>query len=702
MTGFDTTMRHHAIPLALILLAATLPYMNSLSNEFVWDDRPLIVEDFHIRSARFLGDIFTRDFFSHSEDELKYGYYRPLITLSYMTDYALWGLNPAGFRLTNILFHAACSVLVYLLALRLLGGRTPAAFAAGLLFAAHPIHTESVTWIAGRTDVICAFFMLSSLYAFLAGSSWKSRLLSQVLFALALLAKEMALALPFIVWLCARLVAGRPRNVATRTAAPYLLIAGAYLLWRSLAAHVAYSPARFGGDGIYVLSLAKTFWLYVYKLLWPVPLTAYIQNPNVLDPFDQLSLVALLLTLMFVLVLWQLYGRRTQLLFVLGAFLLSLLPLANIVRISAPFDMGFPMAERFLYLPSAFFLMAAAWLLVDLVPFPRAVIVLVLLVAAADGVRAAIRNADWQDERVFFERALKQAPDAPLLHASLGRVYARDGQYARAVAEMEEALKLNRYQVGVSADAILNNLAATYVLAGENGKAMPILRKLIGGGKPLAAYYYNAGRCMLMAGDALGARQTFEKALALRPNYLDALIGRAEAREALGDYAAAAEDYRSALRLYPGTPELHLALGVALKNTGRLPEALREYEAALAAEPGLAAARGNMGVAYAMLDDLPAARANLEAAVAADPQLWDAQNALGMVYAKQGDPGAARAKFEYILSQAPTNTDAILNEGILFYQAGDKTKARAQFQRVLSLNPDDARAAAFLKKLGGK
>ena len=145
------------IALALAPALALLAYWNSLGGEFVWDDRTLILDGNLGGAWGRLDELFTSNFFYRAEFEPTYGYYRPVTTLSYVLDYWIWGLQPFGYHLTNVLLHASCSVWVGLILMRLEFDSGPAILAA-LLFAVHPIHTESVAWISGRTDLLAFFF----------------------------------------------------------------------------------------------------------------------------------------------------------------------------------------------------------------------------------------------------------------------------------------------------------------------------------------------------------------------------------------------------------------------------------------------------------------------------------------------------------------------------------------------------------------
>src|SRR5262245_38336889 len=202
MPRMSSSKRVRVLAIVGLALVAIAVYVPALAGGFVWDDQALIVENTGIRSWSHLGEILSRDFFHLHDDPQPYGYYRPIITLSYLLEYHAWGLEPIGYHATNVLMHAAGTMLVALI-LRRLRFQDGVCFSVALLFAVHPIHTENVAWIAGRTDLF-AFVLTGT--AFLLhprvtefdpargsgrGGTWILGLASSTAFALGLLAKEM-------------------------------------------------------------------------------------------------------------------------------------------------------------------------------------------------------------------------------------------------------------------------------------------------------------------------------------------------------------------------------------------------------------------------------------------------------------------------------------------------------------------------------
>src|SRR3984957_2002658 len=186
-----------------LLLLAWVPYLNTLSNAFVYDDIPQLVDNPYVHSFRYLGKIFGSTVWSFQGAQGVTNYYRPLMSFAYVICYHFFGPIAFGFHLVNLVFHAGVVLLLFALTERLFGDRLLALSAAGL-FALHPIHTESVAWIAGLPDLELGFFFLLTFLCYLRleredparGASWKSCAPMLVTYVLALLSKEQALVLP--------------------------------------------------------------------------------------------------------------------------------------------------------------------------------------------------------------------------------------------------------------------------------------------------------------------------------------------------------------------------------------------------------------------------------------------------------------------------------------------------------------------------
>lgn len=583
-------------PPLLVAIAACAVYLNSLGGDFVWDDRTLIIDNHVIKSWSHLGSIFSHDFFYGREDDLAYGYYRPLCTFSYLLDFTSWGLRPGGYHLTNILLHAANSAMAVSILLRLGWGRT-AGLVAGLLFAVHPIHSENVAWIAGRTDVLAFFFCAIALLLHLAavrdgdgGSRDPPRrallAVAASAFALGLLAKEMSVLL--IGWIAAvhAIVRRESWRGVARACVPYATVFAAVALWRFAVLRIALPgvPAEHTLRTV-VLSAAPTIARYLGWMLLPLYQSAYVQNPYVVRLSDPRlwSALAILGALALAYRLWARRSRRARL--AVAMLAIAFVPISNIVRISGPADMGDVMAERFLYFPSFPFLalvglgMAAA---LENVGASR--VVRRTLIAVPVGLLAlatVAHNPIWADELKLYTAALRHSPNAALLWANLANYHLRTGDLAAAATAIDRATELSPesyfvrssralwyvlsdrpdqaipLQQAIVRDArrgkvvALNNLAYLYRTSGREREALGILERLVREGHGYADVRFNLAEIYHARGEIERARNAYRLALDDRPQDLDIATALADLEMQQGRPEAAERIYHHLLRSYP-------------------------------------------------------------------------------------------------------------------------------------------------------
>jgi len=189
------------LSIALIIALGFLAYGNSFQNEFIWDDEFLIEKNHYIKSIAFIPQVFSSDLGAGSEKE--YGFYRPMQTVSYMADHFLWKLNVKGYHLTNILLHILVAAAIYWL-IKVLFADNLLALLVGCFYVVHPIHTEAVTYIAGRADLLAFLFMLLCFLLYLKNCAAKNigiYFLMFLSYACALFSKESSLILPALLLL---------------------------------------------------------------------------------------------------------------------------------------------------------------------------------------------------------------------------------------------------------------------------------------------------------------------------------------------------------------------------------------------------------------------------------------------------------------------------------------------------------------------
>lgn len=562
------------VSISIIVLIAILSYANSLNNSFVWDDNVLIVENDFVKNPKYFKEIFSKDFFDISgvEFNFKYGYYRPVITLSYLIDHSIWKLNPSGFHLTNILLHAFNSVLIYLILFSLLENNF-IPFLASIIFAAYPVHTESVTWISGRTDVMAGFFFFLSFYFYQRGNrgdraDMKLYIVSVLSFAMALLSKEMAFSLPLILIVYDYLFCPSESYSFKKgivNILPFFAVMGLYSIIRFavLQIHTINELDKSVTKGITIysniLSFLKTIIIvYLEKLIFPIDLDAYIQNNFSLSLFEPDVIFSVIVLLLLLLVVAKCWKKQKLIAFSVSFFLLSLAPLSNFIRISGPRDMGFMSAERFLYIPSFAFSLFLAVLFEKLISGRKkkyAAYILIAVLLFIFTARTIYRNLDWKDNKTLFAKTIKLAPESSLLNHIMGNEMVRERKYDEAIKYYKKALSLNPYSY---------------------------------------ASYHNMGVIYFDRGDIENAVRSFLKALEIKPDYIQSHYNLGLLYDKIGLEDDAISEFKKVIEITQRYPQAHNSLGVIYAKRGFYEDAERKFRTAIELDPEYKAARENL------------------------------------------------------------------------------------------------------------
>jgi hypothetical protein len=450
----------------LVLLLATLVvcaavfglFGGVIHHGFVYDDYELVVRNGDIRdlSVPGIGRMFSiKD----------YANYLPLRVLSYAVDYHFWGLNPAGYHITNIVLHAANCALVFFLVLLLFeiasGGRAAsrpgavaAAAAAALLFAAHPIHVEAVTWISGRKEVLYSFFFLLGFYIYVlrrvkGGSGRASFDFIAVLlcFAAAMMSKATAVAFPFALvffdW-CFPTVSRRtpPPVRAQEHAVMFVALAALLALDVRLANKEQMISKPFGGGaGSHLLTIAKLIPFYLEQIIRPTRLSVIYDAPTAKSIADPIVLASILICAGVALLI--VICRRRSPLVSLGAgwFVIALGPTLNVV----PF--GTFAADRYAYLAlfGVSLIVGAAVAGAAKRGTAAHSAAAVLFVAAIAGCifLSVQRNDDWKDSISLWRATTRTAPRSGKAAVALATAYIEKGEMPAALAELRRAGKLD-------------------------------------------------------------------------------------------------------------------------------------------------------------------------------------------------------------------------------------------------------------------
>ncbi len=550
------------LPILILLGLAPAVYANTLLNGFVVDDDHQVVDNPWVTSPGHLPEIISSGVWEF-ESRVS-SYYRPLMHVLYRVTYVVFGLKPWAFHLVNILLHAAVTALVFLLARRLWGedsAPTPwflaPPFLAALIYAVHPIHTESVAWIAGVTDVSFAFFYLLALYLYAcAGSGWGlPYALSLVSFLLAMLCKEPAATLPFILLAYEFLFpcgARSWRRIGLRLA-PFGVALLAYAGVRAwalggLAPMTQSAPV---GPFAYTLDVLLLFSRYVLMLIFPVSLNFWHIFRPPTSVFSGEVAAAALITGLFSAMVFLMRSYR-QVLFASALTVVPLLPAFYVSGLTQGIENAF--AERYLYLPSAGFVLLVAatvdWLLRRSPTVAPIVAVGLAALVGSFSIGTVERNIVWRDAYSLWSDAARKSPASAIVRLNHGYALLSRQRLDEGRNEIGEALRLN--------PGLLDDMLAKGVFYSQKGltkKAILEFHFILAAKPDFAPAHYNLGVLYESLGRIDQAIREYEATVAIQPDFADAHnnLGIAYAERGLTDKAVA--HLEAAVRLSPSNPE---------------------------------------------------------------------------------------------------------------------------------------------------
>ncbi len=654
----------------LLLLLTGLVYARALTFDFVnFDDDVYVTKNPAVRSG------LTTDGLAWALTTNHAANWHPLTWLSLMLDAEIAGLRPGMFHLTNVLLHAANVLLLFLVLSRMTRSTAKSAFVAAL-FAVHPLHVESVAWIAERKDVLSTLFWLLTLLAYhsYVREPVRSRgLLVAGTFALGLMAKPMLVTLPLVLllldlWPLGRCDgAGKTWPVLVREKAPLFALsaASAAITWVAQERGGAFEagarlslPARAAGALVAQVAYAR-------KMLWPRGLAVFYPRPGDPLPIGEVRGSALLLALA---TFFALRAARRRPYVTVGWFWYSitLLPVLGLVQVGRQ-----SMADRYTYVPMIGLFVLVTWGAADLLEFlpglePNVRRVLLVgsgsVAVAALAIVASIQADTWRDSRTLFEHALAVTSRNYLAESALGSELAREGELDRALAHFREALRIE----------------PGFVEA-RNALALALLKQ----------------------GKVDDAVAEWTEALRTKPDYAEARANLAAARLAQGKPDETVAESRRALSQAPGLPRAHTNLGLVLLREGRFEDAASEFRAALAADPDHAPAHVYLAGILLKGGRTEEAVRHCTEALRLDPTAPGARHNLGLAFLQEGRLDEAREQFEAAVRTEPRYLDSRLNLGVVLARQGHLDEAVAEFREVLRIDPGNETARRNLASLAG-
>lgn len=526
-----TQARRLLVNLLLILLALAI-YGQTANHDFInLDDDRYVVLNPKVNTGLIPGNIAWAVTGTASSN------WHPLTWLSHMLDVELFGLAPRGHHLVNVLLHTTNALLLFLLFQRLTGSLWRSALVAAL-FTAHPLHVESVAWVAERKDLLSTLLGLLTIHAYLqyVRKPGKSRYLpALLLFALGLMAKPMLVTLPVVLLLldfwplgrfggtgsALRAVDGRDRGSISRLLGEKIPFTVLALASSIITLNVQRGSGAVKSTDLFTVPdrLTNAFVAYVSYIgdvLWPAGLAVYYPHRAGSLPAWSGAAAAALLGLVCVIALRQ-AGRRPHLLMGWLWYLVTLVPVIGLIQVGTQ-----ARADRYTYLPLTGLFVAVAWSL----PRPRqgrlrasALAALAALTVGLFACSARIQAGYWKDSITLLSHALdvvsgghpaQAPPRSMILYFNLGNAYSERGRHEKAIAAYTLAIADYSWHHNIH-----YNLGNSYAALGQHRQAVRAYEKAVELAPDFVDAYYNLGNSYLMLGMSRESSRAFARAAAL-------------------------------------------------------------------------------------------------------------------------------------------------------------------------------------------
>lgn len=653
-----------------LVLVTFVAFWQVRNNEFVnLDDNLYVTDNPHVQEGLTLRGIFWAFTTMHA------GHWHPMTWLSHLFVYDLFGLNPSGHHMANLLFHVANTLLLFLLFQRM----TASPWRSGLmaaLFALHPLHVESVAWVAERKDVLCAFFWMLTMWAYVSyvkKPKLHRYLLVVLYFILALMSKPMAVTLPFALllldyWPLGRLQFDKSKNHDRRRTSILRLILEkvplffitAILSWLTIFAQWKGGAVATIGKlplEIRMGNALVSYVMYISKMLWPKGLAVLYPHP-ILSPLWEVAGAALLLGMITVLVIRV--GQKHSY-YIVGWlwYLGTLVPVIGFVQVGVQ-----AMADRFTYLPLIGLFMMIAYGVPDILSrwrYRRVVLItsaslvlLILMITTISQVKL------WQNSVTLFNHTLKVTNNNSIIHNNLGVTLARQGKDQESIVHYKKALEIESNY----ADA-----------------------------------HYNLGVLLARQGKEQEAVAQFIETLRIKPDYTQAHNDLALILTKQGKIQEALTHFTEAVRTNPNNAEAHFNLGIALLRQGRIPEAIFHFNQALQINPKDARVHQNLGVVLASQGKTEEAIAHLIQALQINPNNADAHYSLASLLSRQGKDQEAMVHYTEALRINPDDAEAHHQLAEILARQGKNEEAIAHLTEAVRITPNDGEAHLALGRI---
>jgi tetratricopeptide (TPR) repeat protein len=562
-----------------------------------------------------------------------------------MLDCELFGPKSGPMHIVNVLFHVSNTILLFLVLGRMTKSVWQSAFIAGL-FALHPLHVESVAWIAERKDVLSTLFWLLTMLAYTRytkrPSAWRY-IAVIVLFAMGLLAKPMLVTLPFVLllldyWPLERRTEGRGQRTEGASL-KWLIIEKIPLIALSVASSVITFIAQQRGGAVAasgwlslderVMNAVISYLVYIGKMLWPAGLAVLYPHPGHTIPVSRAVIYGSILVL--ITVFFVCYCRRYKYLLIGWLWYLgTLVPVIGIVQVGAQ-----AMADRYTYVPLIGIFIIIAFGVTELLkekPFRKIVLgVLAGVSLSACAVVTTCQLKYWKDSVSLFEHTLSVIEGNSIMANNYANVLIEKGRADEAAAYFSDALK-----VLPNSPEIHNNYGDALRDMGKLNEAITQYKIALNLDPNFIISRYNLGLALTSKGDYEGAIEQYRIYLGAAANVADIRRDMAMQLAQKGRAGDAVSQFRKALIAEPNSSEVISNFGYALAQSGKPAEAIDYYNKALSKNPNDVITHGRLALALAAVGRIDEAIEQCRIVIAANPDDAEMQTNLGILLQRQG------------------------------------------------------------------
>jgi tetratricopeptide (TPR) repeat protein len=631
-----STDRGRSIAIAAGLIALTLVVFLQVRHfDFVnWDDQIYLTENANVQAGLSWSNVVWALTTTHSP------YWHPLTWLSHMLDVTMFGMDAGWHHVTSLVIHIASTLLLFAVFRRMTGEEGKSAFVAAV-FAVHPLHVESVAWLAERKDVLSTFFLMVTFWTYVRYVDRPRAVTYSAVvaaYALALMSKPMVVTLPFAlllldVWPLQRI--GRSRSLGSVLVEKLPLLALALIVSGATAIVQKQIGAVAGLDvlplGARVTNALVGYVMYVWKTIWPTGLAPFYPFHG----YPAWVVVGAGLALAAATALAVACWRRWP--FVTVGWLWYIVTVAPVIGLMQAGEQA--RADRFMYVPMIGLSIIVAWGATPLLGHTRragvgrllrpGVVATVLVLGLAVGAHA--QTAYWSDSVTLWRRAAEVTQGNYIAYEKIGEALRDQGRFEEAIDNFEQALKVSPANSPVHVAVVENNMGLVRERQRRFDDAERHFAEAARLNPQFAEAQNNYGNALAADGRYDEAITCYRAALVIQPDFTEALIGLGGSLVRLGRPEEAAAQYSAVLRRNPNLAEAHNGLASALLLEHRDDEALVELNRALELKPDLASAHLNIAILLLRKHDTAGARQHLETALSIDPNYEPARNVLARI-----------------------------------------------------------------------